>query len=512
MPTEHAKRAPCATLDTGKIEGLSAGAIESFKGIRYAAPPINEWRWRAPQPAAPWTSVFQATHFGADGMQTPFEEDMAPLETEPAEDCLFVNVWRPAGTSAGAGLPVVVWIHGGGFVNGGSSPAVYHGDAFAGQGIVYVSFNYRLGHFGFFAFPELTRVDADHGLLGNYGHMDQLAALRWVQRNIAALGGDPGNVTVIGESAGGGSVVGLMTSPLAAGLFHKAVIMSGGGRGLLDGNRRVSEDTTQLPSGETLGLRLARRNGIDGDGPAALAALRALPAEALAKGLQIPTLNRSRDVFSGPMIDGRVLIDPAAAIASGQWAKIPAVIGTTLNEVGDLSAASKKDAFAHFGLDRIAAEAAYDPQGQASLAEINSLIGMDRKMHEPARFLAGAISSQGLASYLYRYAYVASSMRHQWKKGAPHASEIPYFLDRLPATYGTATDAADREMARIAHQYIVNFAKRGDPNDAGLPAWDAFEQDSGRLFEFSADGRPGMGMDSLKPRLDLVARSVGGLR
>jgi len=509
MPPEHSGLAPSATLDAGQVAGLSVGAVESFRGIRYASAPTNEWRWRAPQPVAPWTGVFKAVRFGADAMQTLFEEDMAPLATQPAEDCLFLNVWRPAGTSPGDGLPVVVWIHGGGFVNGGSSPAVYHGDAFAGSGIVFVSFNYRAGHFGFFAFPELTRVDADHGLLGNYGHMDQLAALQWVQRNIAALGGDPGNVTVIGESAGGGSVVGLMTSPLAAGLLHRAIIMSGGGRGLLDGDRRVSEDTARLPSGETLGLRFAHRNGIDGDGPVALAALRALPAETLAKGLQLPTLNRSRDVFSGPMIDGRVLVDPATAILSGQWARIPVLIGTTLNEVGNLEAASKREAFADFGSDSSAAEATYDPDGRASLAEINSLIGMDRKMHEPARFLAGLVGSQGLPSYLYRFSHVASSKRHQWQKGAPHASEIPYFLNRLSATYGASADAADREMARVTHQYVVNFAKRGNPNDAGLPTWDAFERDSGRLMDFAADGGLGMGADCLKARLDLVTRRTG---
>jgi para-nitrobenzyl esterase len=443
-------------------------------------------------------------------MQDPFAEDMAPLGTQPAEDCLFLNAWRPAGACPGADLPVVVWIHGGGFVNGGSSPAAYHGDGFAKKGVVFVSFNYRVGHFGFFALPELTRVDADHGLLGNYGHMDQLEALRWVQRNIAAFGGSPNNVTVIGESAGGGSVVGLMTSPLATGLFHKAIVMSGGGRGLLDGDRRVSEDTSRMPSGETLGLRFARRHGIDGDGAATLAALRALPAEALAKGLQIPTLDRSRDVFSGPMLDGRLLVDAPHAIASGKWAKIPIIVGTTLNEVGTLSAASKREAFAEFGPDNIAAEATYDPDGRTSLVEINVRIGMDRKMHEPARFLAGVVGSQGLPSHLYRFSYVASSMRHQWQRGAPHASDIPYFLGRLPATYGTSADYTDHEVARMAHQYFVNFASRGDPNDAALPPWGAFGREGGRLFDFAADGRPGMATDPLKARLDLVTRRAGG--
>ena len=506
----NTRPAPRVTLDVGAIEGAEAAGVESFKGIRFAAPPTGEWRWRAPRPAQPWTGVQQATRFGADCMQTPFVEDMAPLATQPAEDCLFLNAWRPAGTSAGAGLPVVVWIYGGGFVNGGASPAVYHGDSFAKNGVIFVSFNYRIGHFGYFAFPELTRVDADHGLLGNYGHMDQLEALRWVRRNIAALGGNPHNVTVIGESAGGASVIALMTSPLAAGLLHKAIVMSGGGRGLLDGNRLVSRDTPRIPSGETLGLRLARRHNIDGDGRAALVALRALPAEALAQGLSIPTLERSRDVFSGQMLDGRILVD-VAAMASGQWAKVPVITGTTVNEVGNLAAAAKKDAWAHFGPDAAAAEAIYDGEGRASLAEITANIGMDRKMHEPARFLAGAVGSHGLPSYLYRFSYVASSARDRWRSGAPHASDIPYFLGRLSATYGTSTDDGDRDLERRAFQYVVNFARHGDPNGAGLPRWDAFVQGSGRLFDFAADGRPRMATDPLKARLDLATRRLTGL-
>ena len=502
------RHAPRVTLDTGTIEGVEDGAVESFKGIRFAAPPTGDWRWRAPRPAQPWTGVLQTTRFGPDCMQTPFAEDMAPLATQPAEDCLFLNAWRPAGASAGASLPVVVWIYGGGFVNGGASPAVYHGDSFARNGVVFVSFNYRIGHFGYFAFPELTRLDADHGLLGNYGHMDQLEALRWVQRNIAALGGNPNNVTVIGESAGGASVVALMTSPLAAGLLHKAIVMSGGGRGLIDGNRRVSQDTPSMPSGETLGLRLALRHNIDGDGRAALAALRALPAETLAHGLSIPTLDRSREVFSGQMLDGRILVDVTAAMTSGQWAKVPVITGTTVNEVGDLAAATKREAWAHFGPDAIAAEAAYDADRGSSLAVIKADIGMDRKMHEPARFLAGVVGAQGLPSHLYRLSYVASSARDRWQSGAPHASDIPYFLGRLSATYGTSADEGDHDMARIAHQYVVNFARHGDPNGAGLPHWDVFSQNSGRLFDFAADGRPRMATDPLTARLNLATRRV----
>ena len=173
----------------------------SFKGIPFAAPPVGDLRWKPPQPVTPWTGVRPATAYGSDCMQLPFPGDAAPLGTPPAEDCLVVNVWRPA--DASTKLPVMVWIYGGGFVNGGSSPAVYDGSQFAKRGVVLVSFNYRVGRFGFFAHPALTK-ESPNGPLGNYAFLDQIAALKWVQKNIAAFGGDAGNVTIFGESAGGG--------------------------------------------------------------------------------------------------------------------------------------------------------------------------------------------------------------------------------------------------------------------------------------------------------------------
>jgi para-nitrobenzyl esterase len=232
------------TIDSGTLAGSTTDGVLSFKGIPYAAPPVGQLRWVPPQPVTPWTGTRDAKAFGSDCMQQPFPMDAAPSRASLSEDCLFVNVWRPA--DASKGLPVMVWIHGGGFVNGGSSPAVYDGTNFAKQGVILVSLNYRLGRFGFFGFPALTAERPD-GPLVNYGYMDQIAALKWVQKNIAAFGGDPNNVTVFGESAGGGSVHTLVTSPLTAGLFNKAIIESGGGRGTLMGPRRVHDDLPGLP-------------------------------------------------------------------------------------------------------------------------------------------------------------------------------------------------------------------------------------------------------------------------
>src|SRR4029453_9296584 len=219
--------APVKT-EGGLVSGVVADGVQSWKGIPFAAPPIGDLRWRAPRPAAPWTGVKEARAYANDCMQLPFPSDAAPLGTPPAEDCLYLNVWAPEKPAAPK-LPVMVWIHGRGFVNGGGSPAVYDGSEFARRGIVFVSFNYRLGRFGFFAHPGLTKESPD-GPLGNYGYLDQIAALQWVQRNIAAFGGDSKEVTLFGESAGGGSVNTLMISPLARGLFQKAICESGGGR------------------------------------------------------------------------------------------------------------------------------------------------------------------------------------------------------------------------------------------------------------------------------------------
>jgi para-nitrobenzyl esterase len=208
---------PVVQTEAGAVRGRTVDGGVAFKGMPFAAPPVGPLRWRAPQPAPRWRAVRDAGAYGHDCMQLPFPSDAAPLGTAPAEDCLYANVWRPAGHARN--LPIMVWIYGGGFVNGGASPPTYTGAELARRGIMVVSFNYRLGRFGTFAHPQLTASDPDHGMLANYGLMDQLAALRWVRRNAAAFGGDPGKITIIGESAGGMSVHALVTSPVAKGLF-----------------------------------------------------------------------------------------------------------------------------------------------------------------------------------------------------------------------------------------------------------------------------------------------------
>lgn len=486
---------------SGPVSGVTADGVESFKGIPFAAPPVGDLRWRAPQPAANWTHTLKADHYGHDCMQEPFGGDAAPLGTTPSEDCLVLNVWRPAG--AHGKLPVIVWIYGGGFVNGGSSPAVYDGSAFARKDVIMVSFNYRLGRFGFFGFPALTAEDKD-GLLGNYGYMDQIAALKWVQANITAFGGDPANVTIFGESAGGGSVHMLMTSPLTKGLFAKAIVQSGGGRGNLMGERRLSEDLPNLPSSETLGVALAKANGIDGTDAAALAKLRALPADVVTNKLNLA--NMASDTYGGPMVDGRIVTEtPQAAYLSGRYNTVPLMIGANSADIGFNFAQTKEAAFAPFGTNIAAAKAAYDPLGKFTVEVVRYFMGMDAMMIEPARFVASTLAAQGVPSYEYRYSYVADSMQAEWKTGTPHATEIPYVMDTVKAKYGDKLTEKDAKIADQTNSYWANFAKTGNPNGEGLPNWPQYDPKADVLMNFAPDGAPAAIPDPWKARLDVTA-------
>jgi para-nitrobenzyl esterase len=293
------------TVETGALKGSIEDGVASWKGIPFAAPPVGALRWRAPQPAAAWQGERDATAYGHDCMQVPFPSDAAPLGTPPAEDCLYANVWRPA--KAGGKLPVMVWIYGGGFVNGGASPPTYSGAELAKKGVLFFSFNYRVGRFGTFAHPALTRAHEDGGKLGNYGTMDQIAALEWVKRNIARFGGDPANITLLGESAGGMSVNMLLTSPLAQGLFQRAVVMSGGN------GKNLTASTLQ--SVEKIGADFGQSKGVSPDDPQALEKLRALSADTVTDGLNMMALfGPAPRTFASPFADGTVAVEPAAAL------------------------------------------------------------------------------------------------------------------------------------------------------------------------------------------------------
>jgi para-nitrobenzyl esterase len=428
--------APVVTIADGALRGVNDEGVVAFKGIPFAAPPVGDLRWRAPRPVQRSQGVRDASLYGHDCMQLPFPSDAAPLGTPPAEDCLYMNVWKPQGRTAK--LPVMVWIYGGGFVNGGSSPPTYAGAALARQGIMVVSFNYRLGRFGTFAHPALTKADADEGRLANYGYMDQIAALRWVRDNIAAFGGDPANVTIIGESAGGMSVHALLTSPMAQGLFHKAVIQSGG-------PMPMGEAT--LAAAEATGAAFGQKKGIAPDDPHALAQLRALSADAVVDGLNLAALFAGGPrTHSSPIADGRIAVDSVDAYRAGRFAKVPVMIGATSDDIG----------------------------------------GPTGPMVTGARTMAALFASQGVPTYHYRFSYVAKALRNAETKGAGHASEIPYFFDTVAVKYGDATTDADRAIGRISSRYLVNFVQTGDPNGEGLPGWRRYDPAAPEMLDIGA--------------------------
>jgi para-nitrobenzyl esterase len=425
------------TVDSGKLRGSESAGISSWKGIPFAAPPVGANRWRAPQPVSAWNGVRDATEYGHDCMQVPFPSDAAPLGTTPAEDCLFANIWRP---SQGAKkLPVIFWIYGGGFVNGGASPPTYSGANLAKQGVLVFSANYRVGRFGTFAHPQLTKKNPDDGKLGNYGYMDQIAALKWVHDNIAAFGGDPDNVTLVGESAGGISVHTLVTSPLTRGLFHKAVVMSGGNGGAMGG--------PDLAAIEKLGVDFAATKGIAANDPDALTKLLALSADEVTSGLNLMALfTPGTRTFASPFVDGKVAINVGEAYRTGNFAKVPMMIGATSADIG----------------------------------------GKTGYMTAGARSVSADLADRGVPVYAYRFSYVAESLG---QPGAQHATDIPFFFDTQSIKYGEQTTARDNTMGKTISAYLVNFAKTGNPNGADLPVWPRYSRAKDEIVDFSPDGK-----------------------
>jgi Carboxylesterase family len=321
-----------------------------------------------------------------------------------SEDCLFLNVWRPAVIKPGGELPVLVWIHGGGFLNGGSSDPLSDGSALARQGLVVVAMNYRLGRLGFFTHPALKTTDEDTSR--NYGFLDQLAALQWVRRNIAAFGGDAQQVTIAGESAGGISVMQLLAWPAAHGLFQRAVVMSGGGRTYGVGPPTVAR-------AEDAGLAFAKSMGITGNSANAVVALRALPAEKVNGDLSMEALITKPATYAGgPIPDGKVVTSPnmpGEALRSRTAAKVPVLIGTTGDDLPVLFP-PRDNPLSFFGADAAAAKAVYFA-GAATPLEAIKKIAVDITMHEPARFVARQMTAAGQPAWLYRFDYVAESLR-----------------------------------------------------------------------------------------------------
>jgi para-nitrobenzyl esterase len=458
--------APVMTAD-GAVAGQRRAGVDVYRGVPFALPPLGALRWRPPQPVRPWQGVRDASRFAPACMQqgVSMPGEMAP---SVSEDCLYLNVWAPP-RRAGQRLPVIVWIHGGGYVNGSASMPLYHGDRLARKGVLVVTVAYRLGALGFLAHPALS-AESPHRSSGNYGLMDQIAALEWVQRNIAAFGGDPKRVTIAGQSAGAMAVSALLVSPRAKGLFQRAIAQSGG----------IFEPLQLAPG---YALANAERDGASymaSLGATTLEAMRKLPAEHL----------RGANAVSHPVIEPYLLpLSPYDAYVRGCHHDVPLLIGSNSEEARALvdvsavrAATFEADIGASFGALPPALLAAYPHATDAQARDAR--LGFERDLRFGWDIWAWARLAQSGRSNVYYYSFEqrppfpADSVHAGW--GASHFAELWYMFDHLGQVPWAWRDT-DHELAAAMSGYWVRFAATGDPNGKGMPRWPAFRGPTGQV-------------------------------
>ena len=466
-------------VDGGSVSGVADRGVRVFKGIPYAAPPVGPLRWKPPQPVVAWAGVRDGSSFGAECPQTQYPAGSVYIRPtqKQSEDCLFLNVWTTA--TSGTKAPVLVWIHGGALTKGSSISDTRDGVPLAQKGVVLVSINYRLGPLGYLAHPELT-AESPHHASGNYGVLDQIAALRWVQTNIAAFGGDPSRVTIAGESAGSWSVNTLVASPLATGLFIRAIGESGG---RFDRTPLLNADRPGSPSAETVGLALAKAIGAE-----SLAALRAAPAATLVEAASFRTQEN---------VDGWVLTDEIKTIfAQKKQNNVPVIVGSNANEMTSLASPAtlpktmadfRKRIDAQYGSRAAEFEAAYGVKRDEDIADAMLGAARDTVFSLHMRTWARETVAAGSAAYLYFFSHVPPSPRARELK-AFHAGEIPYVFNVVPSAdpreAGFAYTDVDRALADAMSSYWINFVRTGDPNGPGLPAWPRYDRTNEPYLEF----------------------------
>jgi para-nitrobenzyl esterase len=460
------------------IPPANADGARAFKGLPYAAPPVGELRWRAPRPVPSWAGARSADDFRMNSLQGVVFDDIDPSVPGVSEDCLYLNIWTPVPPGAPERLPVMVWIHGGGFVVGSGAEPRYDGSRLATRGVVVVTLNHRLGALGFLAHPELT---AESGASGNWGLLDLVAALRWVRAHIATFGGDPDAVTIAGESAGSMAVSALMASPLAKGLFARAIGESGAlfaapGRGL-----------ASRATAEARGLEFAAKVGAK-----TLAELRAAPAEAI--------LAAAPGLGFRPIVDGLFLPRPPAEIfADGEQSDAPLMAGWCKDEgfnftlLGETEARPYAEIVRELFGDRTRACLALYPAGALDIDKASArALGGDLTIIHPTWAWIEAQRRTGKAE-IFRFRFERCPLtpegwfgkRSSADAGAFHAGEILYVFDNLPAFPWLYT-SEDREIARLASGYWVNFVKTGDPNGPGLPEWPSFRDANAPILAIDA--------------------------
>lgn len=485
----------------GRLVGATApSGIHAFKGVPYAAPPVGARRWQAPQPAPKWANVRPATQFGPRAMQLPLFGDMNFRSDGVSEDCLYLNVWTGA-KSAQERRPVLVYFYGGGFVAGDGSEPRYDGEALAQQGIVTVTVNYRLGVFGFLAHPELTKESPNHAS-GNYGLLDQQAAMQWVRANIAAFGGDPQHITIGGESAGSWSVSAQLAAPASKGLVVGAIAESGSLLGL--------QPLPTLAQGEQTGAAFGTSVGA-----ASLVALRALPAQQLLEASGKPGAPR----FS-PIVDGYFLPSaPTEIFAAGQQAHVPLLVGWNSQEMGYQAllgpAAPSMESYRAtvqklYGEQAADIQRLYPATTDAAVEQAATDLASDRFIAYSTWKLADAQIQTGTKPvYRYLYARPRPAMTPEMgnatanlaggvskgtsaatpappAKGAVHSAEIEYALGNLPTNKVFAWTPDDYKVSKEMQAYFANFIKTGNPNGAGLPLWPAASQSNGQVLRLDA--------------------------
>ncbi|MDR6194508.1 para-nitrobenzyl esterase [Siphonobacter sp. BAB-5404] len=479
-------------VDGGLILGSLHEKICIYKGIPFAAPPVGPLRWKAPQAVIPWKGIRKCTQFGPSPMQAspaPFsmwsEEFLIPKQPI-REDCLYLNVWTGA-QSAQEKRPVLVWIYGGGFMGGGSAVPIYDGEAMAKKGIIFVSINYRVGNFGFFAHPELTQESGNHAS-GNYGLMDQIAALKWVQRNIRNFGGDPDRVTIAGQSAGSMSVNALVASPQAKGLFKQAIAESGA---------NFTSPHPSLAQAEEAGIKFM--HSLEA---ASLEELRKKPAEAILKmdaGLR------------GPILDGYILPEPIAQIfASHQQNPVSLLTGWNEEEGILRGPLLKAEDYQHYLYQQ------YGSEGNAFLRHYpaSNEAEATKSQYELARDLifgvqnyawANAQSRQGQPVYVYRFTRKVPGTGEYAKYGAFHTGEVAYAYDNL-AFLHRPWQSTDRDLARIMSTYWLNFITTGNPNGKNVPNWPLYTTQDKKIINLGKEVKAEVLPDA--ERLDFLFEKV----
>jgi len=478
---------PVVMTSHGAVRGVVVEGVASFRGLPYAASPVGSLRWRPPRPPAPWTGERDASTYRAICVQTPPGADPGVGPLPMSEDCLTLNVWSPTG---GRDLPVMLWIHGGGYHGGSGTAPLYDGSALARLGVVVVTINYRLGRLGFFDHPALVADRPPDEPAANYGVMDQIAALHWVRDQIAAFGGDPGNVTIFGESAGGAAVLQLMVATSARGLFHRAVAQSGFGR---QTSARLDRDLPELPSVQTLGRAWARLVGLPEGVDADL--LRAVAPDRL---LTPPPAFYTQALI----VDGEVVPeDVEPAFRAGRQAPVPLILGANSAEFRGVrptnaGAYGRVEALMTPS-ERAALIAACGGQGGYDAHVLGDLL-----FHEPARHLARLHARAGHPTFLYRFD-VAPEEEGDPRAGAPHAAERPYVFQTLHAV-DAPFGPRDHAVARDVAGYWIDFARAGDPNGGARPFWPDVRARPDHLLEFTPDG-PRAAPIPNAARLDVIA-------